>query len=224
MILLSLLIKKKLTEEILSTTTTSINIMITFIKNSEKEPYVNFRKIYNEALNSNQSNIEAMVIASYDSTKDEVDARYVNCKTLDNNNFIFYTNYNSPKSQQFYSHKQVSAIFYWASINTQIRIKASIEKISYKHSQSHFSSRSREKNAIAVSSMQSKKIASYDEVLKNYNLVLNSSKDLECPSYWGGFSLSPYYFEFWQGHQSRINKRESYELVNEIWSKNFLQP
>ena len=60
----------------------------------------------------------------------EVEARYVNLKYIDNNEWIFFSNYLSPKANQFESHDQVSILIYWASINTQIRMKAKIFKTS----------------------------------------------------------------------------------------------
>ena len=44
------------------------------------------------------------------------------------------------------------------------------------------------------------------------------------PSYWGGFSFIPFYFEFWQGQEFRLNKREVYEEINGDWIKYTLQP
>ena len=58
-----------------------------------------------------------------------------------------------------------------------------------------------------------------------YEEVLKHSEDLgKRPDYWGGFSFTPYYFEFWQGHQSRINKREVFEKNSDDWMRYFLQP
>ena len=44
------------------------------------------------------------------------------------------------------------------------------------------------------------------------------------PSYWGGFSFIPFYFEFWQGQEFRLNKREVYEEISGDWIKYTLQP
>ena len=38
----------------------------------------------------------------------------------------------------------------------------------------------------------------------------------------GGYSFSPYYFEFWDGHKSRVNKRYVYELVKNKWVEYYL--
>ena len=79
------------------------------------------------------------------------------------------------------------------------------------------------KNKIAVSSNQSEKIGSYEDVIKNYNEVNNKTL-YERPEYWGGYSFIPYYFEFWEGHESRINKRTAFDLINSCWDKYTLQP
>ena len=67
-----------------------------------------------------QKNIEAISISSY-SSKQEVNSRYVNLKFVNNNEFIFFSNYKSPKSIEFDSHKQITALIYWCNTNTQIR-------------------------------------------------------------------------------------------------------
>ena len=98
------------------------------------------------------------------------------------------------------------------------------KKISKQYSKSYFKNRSPEKNALSISSDQSKKIKSYNQVVNNYKEVL-VSQDLEkCPDYWGGFSFVPYYFEFWEGNKNRINKREVFEKKANIWSNYILQP
>ena len=44
------------------------------------------------------------------------------------------------------------------------------------------------------------------------------------PEYWGGYSFTPYYFEFWEGHKSRLNKREVFKKDTNDWVKTILQP
>ena len=198
--------------------------MILFLNNSSIVPFKNFRKIYDQAKKADQKLIEAISVASFSLDKNEVDSRFVNLKVVDNEEFIFFTNYNSPKSLQFQSHKQISVSIYWQSINVQIRMKAQIKKTSKEFNQKYFFDRSKEKNALAISSNQSKLIDSYNQVKKNYNKSLTNDNLKKCPEYWGGYSFTPYYFEFWEGHESRINKREVYNKVDGLWKQSFLQP
>ena len=198
--------------------------MIKFINNSNIEPFKKIREAYHLAKENNQKEIQAILIASYSTKKKEVDSRYVNLKIIDGKKFIFFSNYNSPKSEQFSNHKQISALFYWPVINTQIRMKCNIFKTSKDFSDAYFADRSVTKNALAISSDQSKQIDSYEDVIKKYDKALKN-KDLKSrPAYWGGFYFIPYYIEFWKGHDQRINKRVSYSFIDLEWKKSYLQP
>ena len=64
--------------------------------------------------------VEAISISSFSKELDIVDSRYVNLKIVDNEDFIFFSNYQSPKAKQFESHDQISALIYWSKINVQI--------------------------------------------------------------------------------------------------------
>lgn len=198
--------------------------MIKFENISQQDPYIRFVEIYKKALLAKQNNIEAVCISSFSKINSEVDARFVNIKMLLNDSFIFFSNYNSPKSDQFSSHDQVSLTFYWSSINFQIRMKGNIKKTSRKISQEHFKNRDSKKNALAISSCQSQPISSFDEVIKEYNRIKGVNDLKICPEYWGGFMFKPYYFEFWHGSDSRINKREVYEFKNNLWNSYYIQP
>ena len=195
------------------------------VKNINQEiPYIIFKEKYNDALKANQKNIEAIAISSYNKKKDEVESRFVNLKLIEDDKFIFFTNYNSPKSLNFKSHNQITALFHWSSTNVQIRMKAKINKTSREFNLKYFSGRDEKKNALAISSNQSKPISSYEKVSENYNKSLNNGNLKDCPEYWGGYSFVPYYFEFWEGHESRLNKREVYEMRNGGWNQYILQP
>jgi pyridoxamine 5'-phosphate oxidase len=198
--------------------------MIKFINLNQDYPYLNFKKKYEEAIIKKQKNIEAISISSYSKKFNEVNSRYVNLKFVDNKEFIFFSNYNSSKSLEFIDHKQITALIYWNSINTQIRLKATIEKKSTKYNKSYFSKRSEKKNALAISSDQSKPIDSFENVIEKYNKSLKNDDLKKCPEYWGGFSFIPYYFEFWEGHKTRINKREVFDKTDGVWEQSFLQP
>ena len=199
--------------------------MIKFLNPSTEKPYNYFQSLYQEAQESDQTAIEAISVSSYNQTKKEVEARYVNLKYINNNEWIFFSNYLSPKASQFDLHDQVSVLIYWASINTQIRMKAKIFKTSPEFSDEHFNIRTKEKNALAISSSQSKVINSFDEVAKNFHDTLKTMTPKTVrPDFWGGYSFIPYYFEFWKGHENRLNKRHVFEQQENEWVERLLQP
>tara|TARA_B100001059_G_C17704269_1_gene511842 strand:+ start:84 stop:680 length:597 start_codon:yes stop_codon:yes gene_type:complete len=198
--------------------------MIQFNNANQEVPYMLFKEKYDEAVNAGQRSIEAISISSYNKEANEVDSRYVNLKFITNDEFIFFSNYKSTKASSFNYHSQIAVLVFWASINVQIRMKAQIKKTSKKYNQKYFFNRSEEKNALAISSKQSKPINSYNQVKENYNKSLANDNLKKCPEFWGGYSFTPYYFEFWEGHASRINKREVFDKIDGVWKQSFLQP
>ena len=86
--------------------------MIQFNNLNQETPYQLLKEKYDEAMNAGQKGIEAISIASYESKKNEVDSRYVNLKFISNDEFIFFSNYDSPKASSFSSHNQIAALVY----------------------------------------------------------------------------------------------------------------
>lgn len=183
-----------------------------------------FEEKYRLAMENNQPNVEAMVVCSIDSNNLMPHSRCVNLKYILNDELIFFSNYKSNKAIQFHNCKNVSCVFFWHTTNTQIRINGTIHKSNQEISDNHFLKRSIKKNALAISSQQSKKVSSFDTIKRNYEKTLKSNKLSMRPSYWGGYSIKPNYFEFWQGNENRLNLREEYSMINAKWVYSILQP
>tara|TARA_B100001250_G_scaffold382962_1_gene376549 strand:- start:264 stop:863 length:600 start_codon:yes stop_codon:yes gene_type:complete len=199
--------------------------MIEIINISKDKPYQVFKNHYESALLAKQKAIEVISVSSFNSNSNEVESRLVNLKYIIDNEWIFFSNYESPKALDFESHNQISALFYWRELNLQIRLKSKIHKSSKIFSDNHFKKRSIEKNALAISSFQSKVTPSYNSVEDSYNKTLSEMNDQTVrPDYWGGFTFIPYYFEFWQGHKNRLNKRHVFEQQDDEWVELLLQP
>ena len=198
--------------------------MVKFINNSPKVPFKKFKQEYDSAFTLNQRFIEAMCISSFSFKTMEVDSRYVNLKIVDNENFVFFSNYNSPKSKQFNEHNKIAISIFWETTNVQIRMKGQIKRAPKEFNNTYFSNRGVKKNALAIASNQSEKIESYSMFYKKYNEVLEKEDLLKCPDYWGGFFFNPLYIEFWNGHEDRINKRVAFVLDQDKWHEHILQP
>ena len=65
---------------------------------------------------------------------------------------------------------------------------------------------------------------SYKEFLKKYEDYEKKNIVTKRPTYWGGISFEPFYFEFWTGKKYRLNERISYEKTINRWNKILLQP
>tara|TARA_B100000780_G_scaffold254674_1_gene202948 strand:- start:465 stop:1067 length:603 start_codon:yes stop_codon:yes gene_type:complete len=200
--------------------------MIQFKNLKNKHPFAKLKEIYDVAVSFEQKSIEAMALSTFDQTILEVNSRYVNAKFIDEDKIIFFSNYESVKAKDINSNNTVSCLFYWDSVRVQIRIKGIITMCDPSFSDDYFKNRDQKKNALAISSNQSKKIESYEDVIKKYNNILNKDKNfLETrPAYWGGYMIEASYIEFWEGNNQRLNKREAFNLVNEVWHKSILEP
>ena len=199
--------------------------MIEITNISKDKPYQIFKSYYKNALQANQRSIEAISISSFNKNSQEVESRYVNLKYIIDNEWSFFSNYESPKAYEFFSHDQISGLFFWREINVQIRLKSKIFKSTKAFSDQHFQSRSKEKNALAISSFQSQQIHSFGGVENSYQKALSQIEDqTDRPNYWGGFTFIPYYFEFWEGHKNRLNKRRVFKSKGENWEEYILQP
>ena len=199
--------------------------MIKLISISKEKPYKRLKESYQAALEKNQKNIEVIGISSFNKKLNEIDSRFVNLKYIVNKELIFFTNYNSKKASDFNTHNQVGVMLYWSKIDMQIRIKGIIKKAESNFSDKHFKERNLSKNALAIASEQSQLIDSYDESIQKHNNILKKNKKLTVrPDNWGGYSITPYYFEFWTGHEFRINQRIHFKLINNQWEKTLLQP
>ena len=197
--------------------------MIEFDNLSTSTPYKKFKKFYKKAEEYNQKNIEAACLSTI-ALDSKPRSRFINIKYIIDNKFIFFSNFKSNKAKEIKKNNQISLNFFWSSINSQVRIEGKISKISDNFANEHWKQRATKKNALAISSRQSQKIKSYDQILINYNHVLKNYDLSIRPDYWGGYSIEPEFFEFWEGDSSRINIRKEYRLFNNMWDNSTLEP
>ena len=165
--------------------------MIIFENLPSEKPYKEFSSFYNKAKSLGQTQIEAMAISSYNSSKKQVDSRYVNLKYIIGEEWIFLVITILKKPVILVQINLFQPYFFWQSINLQVRIKGKIFKTSEGFSDKHFSERKLDKNALAISSRQSQKIESYEMVKENFYKTLDDASSLKLrPNYWGDFHSS----------------------------------
>ena len=141
--------------------------------------------------------------------------------------FIFYTNYNSEKGRAIEEHPEVCLSFFWPNMERQIIIKGTVEKIAENLSDGYFESRPLGSRLGAIVSPQSDVIPSR-KVLESKLSQLEKEyegKDVERPSFWGGYLVRPVSLEFWQGRPNRLHDRIRYTLQEDYnWKIERLAP
>lgn len=188
------------------------------------DPLKQFSKWFEEALNSDLPEPNAMTVATADENG-KPSCRVVLLKGLDTG-FVFYTNYESKKGKHLQENPQACINFFWPELERQVRIEGMVARVSTEESDEYFKSRPFKSRIGAHASPQSQKIERR-EVLQNVTKKLITSfggLSVPRPEHWGGFRLTPEYMEFWQGRPSRLHDRISYEKTNNRWEKFRLAP
>lgn len=189
------------------------------------EPFSQFSRWWNDAINSKIEDVNAMTLATV-SAKGIPSARIVLLKDYNEKGFVFFTNYQSDKGKEIAQNPHVCLVFFWKELQRQVRIEGIAEKISEVESDEYFNSRPLESKIGAWASHQSSVIPYrqiIDENVKRYTEVFKD-EDVPRPDYWGGFCVKPNLVEYWQGRQSRLHDRIQYTLDNGIWKLERLSP
>ena len=174
-------------------------------------PIEQFTRWWNEAINSNIDEVNAMTLATA-SSKGIPSARIVLLKGYDQNGFVFFTNYASSKGRQLDENPHAALVFFWKELERQVRIEGVIEKIAAKDSDEYFHSRPVGSQIGAWASPQSTVIANRDIIeqrVNNYQQQF-SHGPIPRPEHWGGYLLKPNSLELWQGRSSRLHDRILY--------------
>jgi pyridoxamine 5'-phosphate oxidase len=161
------------------------------------------------------------------SSKNEPNVRMVLLKELSLKGFVFYTNLNSPKSQDIKNNPKAAMCFHWKSLQRQVRVFGIITQVEEKEADLYFNSRPYESRIGAWASDQSKAMNKREEFLEKineYKIKYKDEKKLPRPKHWSGWCLNPSSIEFWLGDKYRIHERLKYNKILNNWKKEILYP
>jgi len=190
------------------------------------DPLELFKIWMDEAEKKEINDPNAMSLAT-SSDINEPSVRIVLLKGLTEKGFVFYTNLNSPKSQDLKKNPKAAMCFHWKSLQRQIRVFGSIELADDKEADLYFDSRPYESRIGAWASDQSQIMKDRKELLKkidNFKKKYTNEKNLPRPKHWSGWCLKPSSIEFWLGDEYRIHERLRYKKISNSWKKEILYP
>jgi pyridoxamine 5'-phosphate oxidase len=171
-----------------------------------------------------QANVMTLATAGADGAPS---ARVLLLKGFDSRGFVFFTNFTSRKARELDANPRVAMVFFWESLQRQVRIEGMVQRLGRNENEEYFRTRPREAQVSAWASHQSDQIASRE-------LLEAQQKELEArfaggpvplPDFWGGYRLVPQSIEFWQGRAARLHDRICYTRGGDgSWTIRRLQP
>lgn len=153
--------------------------------------------------------------------------RVVLLKEIDEQGFVFFTNYNSRKGEEIANNPYVAATFYWDKPFRQLKVRGQITKIEREKSEAYWQSRPRASQISQLVSKQSQPVKDRELMDSMYQKAEAEWRDKEipCPDHWGGYHISPFELEFWIGSSHRFHDRFQFKKdSNHIWLAQRLFP
>ncbi|HEY9178990.1 MAG TPA: pyridoxamine 5'-phosphate oxidase [Flavipsychrobacter sp.] len=190
------------------------------------DPIAFFTQWFIEAQKAEISEVNAMTIATCG--QDCIPkTRIVLLKGMEEDEFIFYTNYNSAKGKDIAQNPHVSLLFFWKELERQVRVQGIATRIPQEKSDEYFHSRPIPSQVGAWASPQSAIIPDRNILDDNFARLEAEydGKRIPRPEHWGGYAVKPAAIEFWQGRASRLHDRILFTRSGEDkWSKVRLAP
>lgn len=204
---------------------------MTHTHTAESCPFARFDKWYDEAkASSDIKDYTAATLATADGDG-QPDARVVLLKAHDERGFTFFTNYQSKKSRELQSNPKAAFVFYWPTLDKQVRILGEVEQISDEESDAYFACRTREKRISAWASHQSQEMEKPTDFATRVQEMTEKfdGQDVPRPEFWGGWRLVPHTVEFWLNQEHRRHERTKFtreKLANQWgqWQHSLLYP
>ena len=148
-------------------------------------------------------------------------------RIIEDDAFVFFTNYGSKKAQEAFLTNKVAFNLHWKSLRRQIRVRGHVEKEAGVIADKYFSEREVGSQTAAWASKQSETLTDRQELIERWQSYKNQfEKNVGRPDFWGGIRIKPIQIEFWADGQYRLHDRFLWErkLGEKSWSVRRLYP
>ena len=176
-------------------------------------PIEQFKAWFQDAIDAKLPYHDAMNLSTV-SDDGKPSGRVVLLRGVDENGFVFYTNYHSRKAGQLAGNPNAALTFFWLGLERQVRIEGAVTKTSSEQSDEYFASRARGSQLGAAASPQSMVLENREVLEKRVGELETEfdGKKVPRPEHWGGYCLKPIRIEFWNNVPDRLHDRLLFTL------------
>jgi len=156
------------------------------------------------------------------------DVRTVLLKGVDERGFVFYTNTESQKGRELAASPKAGLLFYWKSLNRQVRIRGPVEGVTTEEADAYFATRPKAAQVGAWASQQSRPLESrlaFEKAIALY-AAKYAIGAVPRPPHWSGYRVVPMSIEFWHDRPFRLHDRVEFrrDAHGAPWSKTRMYP
>ena len=192
-----------------------------------EEPLRLWQAWFDEAVKSEPRDPNAMSLATVD-PDGMPDVRTVLLKGVDARGFVFYTNTESQKGRELAANPKAGLLFYWKSLNRQVRIRGPVEGVTPEEADAYFATRPKGAQLGAWASQQSRPLESrlaFEKAVALYGAKY-ALGTVPRPPYWSGYRIVPISIEFWHDRPFRLHDRIEFRRtgLGEPWNKVRMYP
>ena len=197
-----------------------------------EDPFALFSAWLAEAEKSEPSDPNAMSVATVDASG-MPNVRMLLLKGVDvagvpDRGFVFYTNFDSAKGRELLASPKAALLFYWKSLERQVRVRGPVSLVSHGEADSYFASRPKLSRIGAWASHQSRPLTSRDvlEAKVQHFEAKFPDDTVPRPAHWSGFRVVPVEIEFWMNRPFRLHDRIVFrrDAPRDSWQKMRLYP
>jgi pyridoxamine 5'-phosphate oxidase len=135
-------------------------------------------------------------------------ARMVLLKEIEDDAFVFYTNYQSRKAEEIEATGKAAFVMHWKSLRRQVRARGSVTREDGPQADAYYRSRSLPSRLGAWASRQSQPLASRTALLAEVaRITATKGVNPARPPFWGGYRIVPSEIEFWADGAHRLHDR-----------------
>ena len=177
-----------------------------------------------EASEPNDPNAIALATSDADGLPN---VRMVLLKEIEDDGFVFYTNYESAKGQELATNPKAAFVLHWKSLARQVRVRGLVEKEEGPQADAYYASRSLKSRLGAWASAQSRPLRSREALMVDVaKVTANHGTNPKRPPFWGGFRIVPLEIELWADGAFRLHDRFrwSRETIGGKWQTDRLNP